>query len=873
LVVDVAQRRGGAGYGNILGDGDEGAGMRFRGDPIELNLRRAAARRLHLLQLQHTATIGSIVCLLLLALAVVMIRGWSTHRAPVAVAIALIVVGAFLAWMVTMIVATASQPKRPRLAAAVERVRPRLLDRLNTLVTLQHVRHAYPLRSYFARIERQAQDVLRTEQPRPTFSPTRPLAHLIVFGALLSTTVFVYDRYDPWERLRSLPEVVEAVKKPEPPIDMALPEASALEQKKNWGEVRISEPGHDMRVTKVDAIPLQIEAAADQSLKEVKWSSAINGAKEEPHALPPPAEPRYAVYQPVLYMDEFHLADWDVMTYYAKAATEGNNSYGSEIYFLEVRPFREDILKMLGGGGGGGGKCYDLLAKLTELIQRQQHIIRETHHYVQSAPDAQDRAKLALAETDLADAARHLYAEVATRFENAPIGEVLDHLAQAESWLKRAGSKLADDFLPEAQSHERTALTELVATRKIFQKKLIEYPDAFKDAEDEESSPITESSKKLRQVEEFRNETKAAQEFVKKTMERQQDIAKRANTASPKTNLANEQSELAKSLKEFQEQHPEPFRAVTNEVTEAQSAMRQSEDALKDNKPTARRAPAQAADKLQKLHDALQEQSLDRQLTAAYKLKQLLDDQIGQCEELGEKPGALKPDKIKELTVNAERTTGQLKQIAEQPPTRDAFGPPLRDALADDRKRALDSQLDTLAQAQGDDATKQAAKNAAEALSRVSKAFGESQPRVAQQLGKSDPLKDSGRDGLERGLSLLQSLLTQLENNHHPSPENEGKQRGETLYLLRDSIRELYGDDERSETLVALLEEELNEKTKPLDPIAIKKLMDEIKNFSIEVSDARHKPDEPEVTHIDPSRLPPAYRARIERYFRKLSEQ
>jgi len=48
-----------------------------------------------------------------------------------------------------------------------------------------------------------------------------------------------------------------------------------------WGEVRITEPGADLKVTKLDVVPLQIEAAANQSLK--KWpASAINGADETP---------------------------------------------------------------------------------------------------------------------------------------------------------------------------------------------------------------------------------------------------------------------------------------------------------------------------------------------------------------------------------------------------------------------------------------------------------------------------------------------------------------------------------------------------------------------------------------------------------------
>ena len=32
------------------------------------------------------------------------------------------------------------------------------------------------------------------------------------------------------------------------------------------------------------------------------------------------------------------------------------------------------------------------------------------------------------------------------------------------------------------------------------------------------------------------------------------------------------------------------------------------------------------------------------------------------------------------------------------------------------------------------------------------------------------------------------------------------------------------------------------------------------------------KPDKEEISHIDPSKLPPEYRERVERYFQKLSE-
>jgi hypothetical protein len=548
------------------------------------------------------------------------------------------------------------------------------------------------------------------------------------------------------------------------------------------------------------------------------------------------------------------------------------------VYFLEVRPFREDILKL---PGGEGGKCYRLLSELTGLIDRQQQIIRETYRFVQRPPDKtdlerQDRKKLSSAESDLSDASRHLYATIASELENQPVGEVLDHLAGAESWLKRAATSLDESLMPEAQGHERTALTELVATRKMFQKAITDHPDAFKNSDDEEPTPVAEAAGKLKQIEEFRNETKAAQEFVKRTQEKQQALATRAanssRTEQPK--LADEESELAKSFEEFSVQHPQPFRDVTNETARAQKAMTDSEGALRKSSTSSGLTAMLAAEELRRLQGAMQDQSLSRQLTDAYKLKQLLDEQIAQVQQLADKPDALSARQIDRMTADAKETTSQLKKLADEPPTRDVFGPPLRNALGGAQKQALDSKLDALAQAQGDDATKKSAGEARESLGRISKAFEQSQPQALQQARKIDPLKDSAADALERGLAQLQSLLTQMQNGHETPAEDQQKQRHEAFGLLQGSLRELYEKDDRSDKLLLLLERELKDDTKPLNAIALQKLMDEIKNFSIEFGDAqRKKPDEPEVTHIDPSRLPPAYRDRIERYFKRLSEQ
>src|SRR5205823_2552730 len=155
---------------------------------------------------------------------------------------------------------------------------------------------------------------------------------------MLAATILVFQRYLPHQRLRLAREVELAGRdkaKVELPPEIALPANNLVEQKQSWGEVRITDPARDLQVTKADVVPLQIEAAANEPLQRVGWNSAINGTEEKLHELPPPSDPRYAVYQPSLYLDEMRLSDWDVLTYYAKANTERSNTFASEVYFLE----------------------------------------------------------------------------------------------------------------------------------------------------------------------------------------------------------------------------------------------------------------------------------------------------------------------------------------------------------------------------------------------------------------------------------------------------------------------------------------------------------------------------------------------------------
>lgn len=860
--------------------------MSFRFTVVETSLNRAEFRWKWLKLLERSFLLGSILCGLVLLLGVAIVAGWITSKGFVTMLFGLLAMAGFVAWCVIIIGVLAGSPERDWLAAALERVDQRLLDRLNTLLFLERRHRDARSQAFAVRIARQTQAVLATEASPSPFPATRAREQMLGFVMALALTVLVYQLYTPWQRLLAAekPKLVEQTDA-DGPLELTPPAITNAEQGQTWGEVRITDPGTDLRVTKVDVVPLQIEAAANQALKRVGWYSTINGTTEAPHELPPPSEPRYAVYQPTVYLDELGLSDWDVMTYYAKANTEKDSSYASDVYFLEVRPFREDILKM---PGGEQGQAYQCLNELSTLISRQQHVIRQTHQHLQNPQtlanlEAQDRKKLSEAEADLSQSTHHLYAKMAGSMENRPIGEALDNLAKAEKSLDRASKLLEDKVMHEAQNREQRALSELVAARKMFQKAVSDNPDAFSEnSQDQEAPPTAEEAhkrdaRKLDEMAEFRNEAKAAQQFVDKTLEQQRSLEQRVRSASRTeyARLADLESQLQKSLAEFEQLHPRPFERTQTESQETQNAMTKAVRSLENKSADGRTATQKATQQLEKLGDAMENESAGKQLADAYKLKHMLDRQIQTFDKYAD-PGSndvVTVEKVYRTASEACETVNQLKKVAEQEPTRDAFGPPLRAALSGATKVELDSKLARVQLASDEPSRQQRAGEARDALSKVSKAFEESEPKAMQMAQQSDSLKPSGQESFSQGMAQLLSLLKQLEQNHRMSPQDQKKQAREALANLQSGMRQRFGDDDR----VMLLLQRLDQMSR--DEISVeledlRKLISELEHFTAETTDQLAlKEDKSEVTNIDPTRLPPAYRGRIQKYFQKLSEK
>lgn len=759
---------------------------------VEQRLRRAHWRWKCFRLLRASCIVGLALAGILVVWEAAIVCGLLVTRGPaLSILRALLAAGA-CTWIFLSAVILSRKPVRPVLAAALERADRRLQDRLNTLVFLQSRNRPSSATQFVPRITEQASLLLRQKTAYPRFCLSSALAWSSGLVAVLLAPAWFNQQFQPWRLLRNAPALTARAGGSSDSLGEDVLNNS-VEQNSPWGEIRVTDPGRDLKVTKVDVVPLRIEAAANQDLKSVSWTTSVNGGQESSHALPRPADPRSTSYQPMLYLDQLGLADWDVVTYYAKAETALSNSYASDIYFLEIRPFREDILKL---PGGAGGQPYQTLSQLSSLIDRQQQVIRQTHQHVQRPPAqpnvrSAERNKLAGDEGDLSHAAEHLYADMAANLENKPIGAALDNLAKAHASLGDASDLLRKEVMTEAQEHERAALSQLVAARKIFQKAVTDNPGSFGPSKEEPQSPVADdSARKLNEMAEFRNEAKSAQEFVQQTLEKQKNLEQRAgsNGAAQGAPLAAEEGDLQTNLDNFAGQHPRAFEKSKPQSGRASQSLRDAARQLQAQASGTADATHQATRSLEQLQEAMQNQSTEQQLADAYRLKKIIDAQI---QALGQQGPAAQgqtngtSSELARAAADARAAVDELKKALEAPQAAGAFGPPLHLALNDTNKADLEQKLAKLREAQNAQEQTERARAARAGLEQLSQAFGASQPKSLQVARQTDSLQAQ-------------------------SPETAGQ-------LARQS-------------------------------------------------------EPPGLVHLDPARLPAAYRERIEKYFQRLSE-
>src|SRR5438874_3080062 len=145
--------------------------------------------------------------------------------------------------------------------------------------------------------------------------------------------------------------------------------------------VHFTKPGRDTQASPVEELFLEARADDDYGVKSLQLFYSVNGAPPKTIGLFGGSRPLPEVSAGhTIYLEELGLKPGDFVSYYAKAsdtdAVQGSKTTTSDIYFVQIRPFKKDYKpaqsQAQGGGGGGGGGQHAVQPSRQEAEQQYE---------------------------------------------------------------------------------------------------------------------------------------------------------------------------------------------------------------------------------------------------------------------------------------------------------------------------------------------------------------------------------------------------------------------------------------------------------------------------------------------------------------------
>src|SRR5207249_4794795 len=218
--------------------------------------------------------------------------------------------------------------------------------------------------------------------------------------------------------------------------------------------VRFTKPGRDSQATPVEDLFLEARADDDYGIKQLQLFYSVNGGAPKSVNLfggPKPLTEVSAGH--TIYLEELGLQPGDFVSYFAKAtdndSVPGPQTASSDIYFVQIRPFRKDYKQAQSQaqqGGGGGGDVGELSRQQREIVAATFNTVRDK---AKTKPDKYRenvvflnlaQAKLRAQVEELVDKLKERLGALDQDSEFRKIAEALPkaaaEMAQAESLLK-----------------------------------------------------------------------------------------------------------------------------------------------------------------------------------------------------------------------------------------------------------------------------------------------------------------------------------------------------------------------------------------------------------------------------------------------------
>ncbi|GIU78157.1 MAG: hypothetical protein KatS3mg005_1395 [Bryobacteraceae bacterium] len=237
-------------------------------------------------------------------------------------------------------------------------------------------------------------------------------------------------------------------------------------------EVRLTRPGRDAKVSPIEEVTVEAEAADDFGLQALEITYSVNGGEPRTIRLPVQRGAKEASGRAVIALEEFRLQPGDIVALSA-TARDARAAAQTDIFFLEAQPFEREFQQSqtVGGMSGMEGEGEDA----NDIVQRQKEIISATWNQIRSRKGAaetrEDAAFLSGMQQKLAEQAQSLSQRMRSRQlagTNEEFQKFSQEMSSASKAMQDAAARLRNLQWREALSPEQRALQHLLRAESIF---------------------------------------------------------------------------------------------------------------------------------------------------------------------------------------------------------------------------------------------------------------------------------------------------------------------------------------------------------------------------------------------------------------------
>ena len=306
---------------------------------------------------------------------------------------------------------------------------------------------------------------------------------------------------------------------------------------------KLISPDGDYLATNVASVPVTFEVTDDFGLKSVKLHIEVAGRESKEIEIPVEEGDKTIEFTRTIELEDYELSVGDSLLFDATAtdidtgSEEADHTSSSDVYFIEIRPYRQNWVSLPGGGPSQGASSPPV--ELMNILEYTRAIIKKTWAIAsKSELIDEDRSRLGFINQDVqycAEQVALIRDDSQYGFQKphkAVLNEVIRYYKQASGYL--AAYDAASAMMPEKEAY------------RILRKFILELELAWSPPSNSNSpQPKKPDSVKLQEKPEFTGYEKERIEGQLKKMQQKLD------------KLTREQKELKWSFENFLEQQAE----------------------------------------------------------------------------------------------------------------------------------------------------------------------------------------------------------------------------------------------------------------------------------------------------------------------------